>query len=465
MRLSFSGIANSIKSVFTLSRTEHHNFSRRVEELKIQKAGIQVAWDNVALNARESEELGDNVTVLQFEAKSLNDDLSNRDSTLAKVGRVFLKTFFGKTTKYGKLLAESRQLNLEAANYARDLSSKLASQDPSQSAAGSLGRAAPARPRPFAPRSGSLEARHPFNLDCSTGGIRKRRENSPIRPGIVTKLANLKARSGNYGNFDFAQNETSIKENIRVANDAGGVKRIPRKRSLVHSFGSHSAERAKLQASIAAANVNLTHDIDPRGDGNCMLSATSCILAEGLRQRTIQAADLRNLLGKTADLLAHNNMDANAYCTQKFAQGVGLLRQLMQNPSTQNLSVLLNQHDDHQAFLYVMRMMTATAVIDSNYLATIGQGDEITGVVDPFVQDYLSGPHFSSLLQYSENADWQGSVAFFDKLNVGFDMFIKGGNQSAPNDYHYSGTQNASGNKVDGIALLRTGGHYHALSA
>ncbi|MFT5319615.1 MAG: hypothetical protein ACI8RA_002896, partial [Chlamydiales bacterium] len=283
MRLSFSGIANSIKSVFTLSRPEHNTFSRRVEELKNQRADIQAVWDNSYFTARESEELGKNVNTLQLEAKSLNDDLSNRDSTLAKVGRVFLKTFFGKTTEYGRLLAESRQLNLEAANYARDLSSEL----PSQSAAGSLGRAAP-------PRRPGVGSRHPFNLDCSTVGIRNRRSNSLNSPAIVTKLEILKARSENYGNFDFAQNEASIKENIRVADDAGGVKRIPRKRSLVHSFGSHSAERAKLQASIAAANVNLTHDIDPRGDGNCMLSATSCILAEGLRQRTIQAADLRN---------------------------------------------------------------------------------------------------------------------------------------------------------------------------
>ncbi|MGK0183076.1 MAG: hypothetical protein ACI9YB_002384 [Halioglobus sp.] len=467
MRLSFSGIANSIKSVFTLSRPEHNTFSRRVEELKNQRADIQAVWDNSYFTARESEELGKNVNTLQLEAKSLNDDLSNRDSTLAKVGRVFLKTFFGKTTEYGRLLAESRQLNLEAANYARDLSSEL----PSQSAAGSLGRAAPPRPRPLAPRSGSRVARLPFGLDCSKEGIKNLRESSPIIPGIVTELANLKAGSDLYRSFDFAQNERSMKNNIQRAASSGEVTRIPQKITLQNSFGSPSPQLARLQESIAAANVNLTHDINPRGDGNCMLSATGCILAEGLQQRKIQDADLTNLLRKTTQLLAHNNMDANAYCTQKFSQGVGILHQLMRNPSTLTLSALVDRHDDHQAFLYVMRMMSATAVIDNSYLNSIRQIHSTNyGILPDEVDNYYDlerahKDHFSTLIRYSDNADWETSVAFFDQLNVGFDLFILGGRIGEPHNFQHNVTQNASENKVDGIALMRTGGHYHALSA
>lgn len=471
MNLSFSGITNRIRGIFTLSETERNDFSDRIQALTDKRAAIQRVWANRSLTPAQYETLGIDVNVLAFDSSTLRNDLNRKDSTLAKIGRVFLRTFFGKITQYGSFIEDSNRLVQNAENYTRDLPSRNPSRRSSLPAAGNLGHAFNPRSQPGDLLSASQVGGHPLDLDCSTGGIRKLRENSAARPAIVNRLVALRAGAQNYKDFDFAQNEASLKENIRVANAGGGVKKLPGKRTLVNSFRRRSAGLARLQASIAGSGLNLTHDMDPRGDGNCMLSSTGFILAEGLRQGKIQNADLTNLLQKTADLLAHNNMDANPYCTQKFAQGVALLRQLMDNPSSENLTALLNTHTKHQAFLYLMRMMTATAVVDSNYLNSIRQIHSRTYGIPPaevdgfYALDQAKADHFNTLLNYSENADWESSVAFFDKLNVGFDLFILGGRIGEPNNFLHSNSHNGGGNQIDGVALLRTGGHFHALSA
>jgi hypothetical protein len=267
-----------------------------------------------------------------------------------------------------------------------------------------------------------------FGIDCSPEGLRG------LSAAVSETADALEAYKvgGGAGAFvvhDFSKGSDVIADLILSGEGrkAGEKVRVPLPSQLIFRedaadermplrgdevFRADDRSGIALRRGLLEAERSFKHVVNPRGEGNCGMSTNCSILSEGLRQGKITGAKVGALVLKTTELMAKSGIADSEYCANKYRHGISILQELVLNPSAGKLAHLTNSDSKHQALVYAVRMMTATAVIVNNEFM-----DQDT--IEAGKQAY-----FGVLNDLGSNTDWESNHALFKELGVEIETFM-----------------------------------------
>lgn len=243
-------------------------------------------------------------------------------------------------------------------------------------------------------------------------------------------------------NIDFKADERSMQRNI--LNGIKGVAKIPNPRAINTTVGEYSRIHQQWKYD---------QHVDPRGDGNCGISAQTSILAEGLKQNVVDKQRVLRLMEDTKLFLDHCKIRDNKYIFEKVEEGEKILTQLLENPS--RLDELINTHEKHQALIYFVRQMTLVATLANpehyksheEYFNFLGDGVMGAAMGDA-----------KTLAKFSENSDWSSSLIFFKSLGAVPQILINDGSSITEKKI----TPNEGDQVIKNACFYRGLGHFHA---
>lgn len=247
--------------------------------------------------------------------------------------------------------------------------------------------------------------------------------------------------------FDYSRDEEEMRETIATGRELG-VKRISRNKPL-----GDSSEEENLK------KLSYRRKVDPRGDGNCGISSECVLLAKGLEQGAVARGAVSSLSNKTRSLFESKLKRGNRYLFQRFLRGRRILEELMASPSEEELIRLIDDHEDHQALIYFVRMMSITAMLSrGNHLRDISALRRIECNGEKEIYHLMSSSYSQSLAQHGAWIDRAPIVVFFKELGVSIDVVVNDG-EDIYREYIHQG----SSRKIEGAALYRARGHFYVL--